>query len=404
MGHPLRTVRQMLWALLVICSLASAQEKETLRPEVARPLQAAQEAIRAGKGADALARVKEAEAVPYRSAYEIFITDRMKGSAAMLAGDVPRAMAGFEAAYASGRLAGPERLSVLQALAGLSLRSGQPMSTVTWARRYLESGGTDTAVRAALVQALVAVEEFDSAAKEVSVLIAADLAAGKVPDEAQLRLLGFCQLKTADDTGYTQTLERLVTHHPKPEYWADLLSRLSRRTGFADRLQLDALRLARRVGGLEDGSEYMDLAQLALQAGIPGEALSVVDEGFAKGLLGKGAQAERHLRLRSSAQKAAAEDRASLGASEESARKARDGALLMSTGLAAWSHGQTEKGLALMAEGIARGQARHPDDARLHYGMALLANGQRMAAESQFKAITATDGVADLARLWLLVR
>jgi len=401
-------LRTAALAALLVCATAQAQaqaqDKEVLRPEVAKPLQAAQDAIKAGKSADALARIKDAEAVAGRSPYEVFITDRMKGSAALLAGDNALALQAFEAAVTSGRLSGPDLQAALKTLSSLAVRGGQPQAAVTWARRYFAEGGTESSVRVALVQALYASNDLAATAREVLPLISADEAAGRTPSEEQLKLLAFSLMKTGDEAGYTQALKRLVTHHPRTEYWADLVSRVSRRPGFADRLQVDALRLARRVGALEDASEYLDLAQLALQAGVPGEAQAVVDEGYAKGVLGKGAQADRHQRLKAGADKAVADDKAALAASEESARKARDGGPLVSMGQALLSYGQSDKGLALMAEGLAKGLQKHPDDARLRYGVALLVAGQRPAAEAQFKAITATDGAADLARLWLLVR
>jgi hypothetical protein len=402
MTHPL--LRAAVLAAALAGAAAQAQDKDVLRAEVAKPLQAAQDAIKAGKSADALARIREAEAVPGRTPYEVFITDRMKGSAALQAGEPVLAQQAFEAAVTSGRLAGPDLLAALQALSSLAVRNNQPQAAVTWARRYFAEGGTEPKVRVALVQALYASGDLAATAREVLPLISADEAAGRSPNEEQLKLLGFSQMKTGDEAGYTQTLERLVTHHPRTEYWADLVSRVSHRAGFADRLQVDALRLARRVGALEDASEYLDLAQLALQAGVPGEAQAVVDDGYAKGVLGKGPQAERHQRLKAGADKASADDRSALAASEDSARKTRDGAALVAMGQALQSYGQADKGLALMAEGLAKGALKHPDDARLRYGVALLAAGQRAAAEAQFKTITATDGAADLARLWLLVR
>ena len=42
----------------------------------------------------------------------------------------------------------------------------------------------------------------------------------------------------------------------------------------------------------------MEMAQLALQAGVPAEAKMVVDKGYAAGVLGKGAEAERQKRLK----------------------------------------------------------------------------------------------------------
>ena len=104
-----------------LCALPAFAQTESLRAEVAKPLQAAQEAIKAGRGADALARVREAEAVASRSPFEVFTTDRMKGSAAMLAGDSATALQAFSSVVQAGRLSGPDLMWVLQALPGLAL-------------------------------------------------------------------------------------------------------------------------------------------------------------------------------------------------------------------------------------------------------------------------------------------
>ena len=82
----------LLWLVPALAATA-----EALRPEVAKPLQAAQDALKAGKPADALARVREAEAVPNRSEYELFFTHHTKGVAALAAKDTITAQAAFEA-------------------------------------------------------------------------------------------------------------------------------------------------------------------------------------------------------------------------------------------------------------------------------------------------------------------
>jgi len=303
----------------------------------------------------------------------------------------------------AGRLPAAEQLSVLQAMAGLAVRAGDNAGAVQWARQYLKEGGTAPEVRVALVQALFAMGELAATQQEVLPLIEADEAAGKAPSEEQLKLLGYCQVKQNDDAGYLKTLERLVTHHPKTDYWADLLGRLQRKPGFADRLQLDVFRLARQAGTLEDASEVMDMAQLALLAGLPGEASAVVEEGHAKGVLGKGPGSERHQRLRDNARKLAADDQRQLAASEAQAQSAKDGGGLVTLGQAVLGYGQTDKGLALMAQGIAKGVQRHPDDARLHQGVALLTHGQRAQAEPILRGLQGNDGSADIGRLWLLL-
>ena len=51
----------------------------------------------------------------------------------------------------------------------------------------------------------------------------------------------------------------------------------------------------------------MEMAQLALQAGLPFEGKQIVEQGFKSGALGTGAEAERHQRLKDLADKQAAE-------------------------------------------------------------------------------------------------
>ena len=88
-------------------------------------------------------------------------------------------------------------------------------------------------------------------------------------------------------------MEKLVTHYPKKEYWVDLLSRVQRKPGFSDRLALDAYRLSLATGSMTAPADYMEMAQLALQAGFPAEASRSSTRAIASGALGTGAQAER---------------------------------------------------------------------------------------------------------------
>ena len=115
-----------------------------LRPEIATPLQAAQELVRAGKFDEALARIREAEAVADRTPGEILAIDRMRGVAASGAGDIPTATRSFEAVVAAGGIDAADRARLTQALALLYFQSKDYPKAATWAARYLQENGTDT--------------------------------------------------------------------------------------------------------------------------------------------------------------------------------------------------------------------------------------------------------------------
>ena len=63
-----------------LAGAASAQE--TVRPEVGKPLQAAQELIKSARYKEALAKVREAEAGGARNANENYLIERMRIAAA----------------------------------------------------------------------------------------------------------------------------------------------------------------------------------------------------------------------------------------------------------------------------------------------------------------------------------
>jgi hypothetical protein len=104
-------------------------------------------------------------------------------------------------------------------------------------------------------------------------------------------------------------IEKLVVHYPKKEYWTDLLSRVQKKPGFSDRLGVDVYRLRFATGNNAHPSDYMEMAQLAIQAGVPAEAKLIVDKGYAAGVLGTGKDAERHGRLRDLVAKSLADSR-----------------------------------------------------------------------------------------------
>ncbi len=382
--------------------IATVHAADTVSPEVGTQLQAAEDLMKAQKYREALAKINLADAVSGKTAYDSFIIERMRGSAAAGAGDVDTAAKAFDAVIASNRLPADEQLKLMQAMTDACYRAKDYAQAQAWAQRYLKAGGTDPGIGQLLVQSYYLGGDYASAARELQSQLAAVEKTGKSPSEERLQLLANCYLKQNDNAGYSATLEQLVTYYPKKEYWADLLSRLQRKPGFSDRLSLDVYRLMLATGNLGRAADFMELAQLALQAGYPAEAKKVMEQGFASGVLGSGPEVDRQKRLRDLADKQLAEDQKNPGVGETQAGKPADGAALVNNGYNEVINGQYDKGIALMQQGISRGGLKHPDDARLHLGIADLLAGHADEAASTLKAVQGSDGTQDLARLWLI--
>jgi hypothetical protein len=146
----------------------------------------------------------------------------------------------------------------------------------------------------------------------------------------------------------------------------------------------------------------MEMAQLAMQAGVPAEAKAIIDQGYSKGMLGKGDQAERHGRLRDLVQKAHAESLKNRAQEEKEAVAAKDGNDLVRIGLNYVYEGNAAKGLPLIEQGIKKGGLRRPDDAKLRLGEAQLYAGQKQRGVQTLREVKGNDGTADIARLWVL--
>ena len=382
---------------------AASAPTNTVRPEFGKPLQAAQDLLRAGSAKEALALVAQAEALPNPTPFEAMMTQRIKAAAAFGAGDIALSIAAFEAALASPLLAGDERRAAMESTIKLSVQTKDLPRAARWLKVYFDEGGKEAGLRALYPQVLGVVGDHAGAVSQVLALVKANDAAGLPTSETLLRTLGASANALGDKPSYQLALEHLVLVAPTPEYWADLISRVSARDGFAEeRLRLDVYRLMQAVGMPLDGSEVLDLAERALAAGQPIEARRALDDPVAKDPLAKLKDQAGLQKLRDQVNKVAAQDSATLGESERSAAAAKDGNVLVNVGLALWSTGAADKAAALMAQGIAKGGLRRPDEAQLRLGMVLSGAGKAEEARVAFGEVKGSDGAADLARLWTL--
>jgi len=118
-------------------------------------------------------------------------------------------------------------------------------------------------------------------------------------------------------------------------------------------------------------------------------------------VLGTGAEADRHKRLRDLVMKRIDEAKAARAAAESEANAAKDGNALVSLGFSTALGGDSAKGLQMMQQGIAKGSLKRPEDAKLHLGVAQVLAGDAKA-QATLKSVGGADGTADLARLWSL--
>ncbi|WP_343726728.1 tetratricopeptide repeat protein [Burkholderia seminalis] len=380
-------------ALGAACMLGRpALPADALRPDVAKPLAAAQELYRAHKYRDALGKIAQAAAVPNRTPYETYMVEEMRGAAAMAAGDTGTAAQAYESVLNSGRLSGEDEQRTTAALAGIYFQQKNYPLAIRTAQRYLKAGGTDPEMRTLLTQSYYLSNDCAPVVSQLKASTDTQANGGHAPDEGQLQMLATCAQKVKDGNAYRGALGLLVAYHPSPAYWDEMIAAIRGTPGYLSSLDLDIYRLRRATGSLATADAYMEMTQLALVAGSPAEGKQVIDQGFATGVLGKDAQADREKRLQALAAKRA-----------QPGGDAATPVTPLDTGMNLVFAGRAQQGLPMMEQAIAKGGLEHPDAARLRLGEAYYVAGQKARAVQVLRTVKGTDGSGDLARLWTAV-
>jgi len=376
---------------------ASAQ----MSTAVSQPLGKAKSFLAAHRFKEAMAQVNTASAHATNES-ERFIIEEMRASIASESGDKATAQRTYATLLASGKLPASEQIKLLQAEFSMAYAEKNYTGAIGWLNKYFAAGGNAPEMRNYLILAYYESKDYATAAKLQSQQIAAVIRARQRPTEVQLQTLARCQDEMHDQAGFQNTMIQLVTYYPKPDYWANLVHNVEVSPGFSSRMTLDLDRLKMALGLITASADYMEMAELALQGPLPGEAKAILDKGYAANILGTGPEAARELRLRNLVAKTYASEPAAMAKKETDAQGEHDGNPLVSVGEEYVSYGQYDKGIPLIEAGIAKDDLRHPDDTKLHLGLAYMQAGKKPQAIKALHTVAGKDGSAALARLWIL--
>lgn len=384
---------------------AGAVTELTVRPEIGVLLQDAQRLLAEKKSQEAADKLLAAEAVADKTGYELHILARLKLSLALATADAALAAQQYQLASSGTWLSQSDRMLSLQSVIGLYYNTKHYDKAIEWTARYREAGGSDPGMDMLLAQSYYLNADYANAAKALLVEVDKATAQGKAPTERQLLLLADARRRLRDDAGHAKALETVVQYYPSKANWRTLLGHLWARPQLAPRLQLDLFRFQLANLGFSEASDYSAMAELALQEGSAIEAGKVLEQGYAAGLLGGADKAGELKRLGDKVNKSAAEDRATLEKDVARAKTLPDGLAMFNYGFNLYQLGQTERGLAQMEQGLAKGIARGSDLARLRLVAAYAQLGRRDKATQQLSALagrTEPVGLDELVHYWNL--
>ena len=388
-----------LTALLALGMVFSAAAQVVVRPEVAKSLQAAQEAMKTGQFENAITLAQQALSIPGITPVEKPAIQRTLAVAAMQGKNFPLAVSTLEALILELPEGAPsaQKLPLIESLLSASQQAQDLAKVVNWGRTYLKLEGSNPSVLPVVIQTLSVLNRHEEVIQEVKEKIRLDEAAKVKTPESDYRLMAFSQRQLKDDAAYNSTLKTLLQNYPSKAYWSETIARLGRQANFNGRFDLDLYRLLEMTGNVEETVEYVDMANLALKAGLPAEAARVVELAYAAGTMGKGSDAANHQKLRLQIQQRLNEDEKALPALEKSAKDANILASLADVYASKQKWSQSNE---FYNKALAMGGLRREAETRLHAGLVLSKMGQKAEAVKMWDSVQGDATAVDLAQLW----
>ena len=395
----MKTTR-LLAALLLAAGLVQVQVAHAVSAAVAKPLKEASDLVRGGKAKEALAKLN---GVSGSGPEDTYMIARIRGAAYQSMGDNGQAAQQLETAFGTGHVPAGEAGRLATTLAGIYAQQHNTAKAMTWVEKAKAAGYNGSDLRQIQDYVQGSSGDYGQIARDNAAKIQAAEAAGRRPEEDDLLRLADAYRHTNNKAGDLGVKEKLVLNYPSnKQYTGIYLADLPGKASFSSRFSLDLLRLRLASGNLTAAADYMEMAQLLLQAQLPAEAKMVVDKGYAAGVLGTGAEAARQQRLRDLVNKSAADAVATLPKRTADAKAGKTGDDLVAIGAEYASMGKYDEGIGLIQEGIAKDNLKHPEDAKLRLGIAQLQSGKgKAAATKTLRTVQGTDGAPEVARLYV---
>jgi tetratricopeptide (TPR) repeat protein len=381
---------------------AWAQEKPKVSKAVAKPLKAAQDAMNAKKFQEAIAKLKEVQAIPGKNPYDEYLINEFLGFSYVRTKQFAEAARHLEESFNSPYFDQSQTASRVNALAQVNYQLKNYDKAIEFGNRAIKGGFADEDMYTLVGQAYYIKGDYKGTLRFMNNYVDSIEKRGGTPKEQLLELIMSSCIKLDDAECTTAALERLVARYPKPIYWQNLMSTLFQAQN-TDKQQLHIYRLASEVDVLKRPEDYTEMAQLAIEQGSPGEAQRILEEGIKKNVFTEQRDKDRNTRLLESAKRQAATDKASIPKMEKEAQSPNATAdRLIGLGIAYLSYQQYDKAADAFSRAIAKGSLKNPDEAHMYLGIAQLKQQNKEEAVKAFRSVKADPKLSRIASLWAL--
>lgn len=377
--------------------------------QIAKPMSAAQDAMKSRKWQEVLSKTREAESTAgAKSQTDLYWISEFRGYAYHELRQPADAARELENALNNPCMPEAKKAERFRSLVGLYSSLRNFPKAIDFGNRALKLS-RDPETQVAVAQAYYQSGNNKDAARVMNELMAELEKSGRVPKEQQLLLVQSACSRAGDNVCVAKVFEKLVSNYPKPDYWSQLLTSL-RKLDTDDIQKLNVMRLSTQVNVMKDPEEFKEMAQLALEDKLPGEAQAVLEQAFAKKIFVTERDVSVNTRLLAAAKKESEAAKASLAKREAEARAAATGDAAVKVGAQYLGYGDAVKAVDLLQKGIAKGgiakgdpkEKERIDEASILLGIAHLRNNNKAEAAKAFRSVKQDPTMVRIAKLWLL--
>jgi hypothetical protein len=389
----------LLVAAVAALQFSSTALAEKVSPAVAKTLQAAQNASKAKKWGECLSNLRTADGAAGKTAYDSFIINELTAFCALSSNDVATATAAMQTNLSS-PFAADKVAQRTRDLAKVHFNARNYAKTIEIGRGAIKSGYADADTFLVVAQSYYQQNDYKNAREFTGSWIRDLEKRGQRPKENAIQIYVTSCMRLKDEACTAAGFEKLVTYYPDPAGWANLMQSLFATRN--DAAAFNAYRLATEVGAMRTGDDYTEMAQRAIEKGLPGEAQAALEAGFAGKAFTEKRDVDRNTRLLATAKERAAADRAALAKADKEAAAGKSADADLRVGQAYMSYGQYPAAVAAIQRGIAKGNASDPAEAQMVLGIAQLKAGNRSEATKAFRAVKGDADIQRVAKLWSL--
>ncbi len=366
---------------------------------IAKEMTAAQKAMQASQWAEMIKNLEAAEQKSPLTTYDKKSIDQFKGFAYIKLNNLKAAQTAFEAELATGGDTPEEAARTNKTLFRLAAGNQNYPKALEYGKVVADSGTASSDDLAIMAQLYYINKDCKDSAIWADKAIAASRKAGEAPKENLYQFKLQCASDAGDNAGMATVLVDLIRLTNKTTYWNNLI-RIERQDERDDHNILMIYRIMYDTNSMNADTDYIEMAQLLQDGGLPGEAAAVLDKASSTGVL-KDEHKERTNRLLAALKTRADTDKKTLPQQDAEAEKNAAGELAVKVGEVHYGFGDYPGAITIINTGIGKGQVKHLDEAYVYLGRSQVAQKNTADAKKAFAQLKTVPGISPrVLKLW----